>query len=119
MELKEFVSQSLIQIMEGVRDAQEKAKEFNARVNPFTDVRTDAFAIEYTFKDTQHVEFEVCVTSEDKKGAAGGLSVLFGAISVSGKVEDTASKIALNRLKFSVPVIYPMYHISEETPCRS
>lgn len=114
MELKEFVSQSLVQIMEGVMDAQQQTKELNARVNPFTNVRADGFVTEYAFKDVSHVEFEVSVTSEDKKGMAGGLSVLFGAMSVSGKMDDVASKIALNRLKFRIPVVYPMYQISGE-----
>ena len=34
MELKEFVSNSIVQIIEGVKEAQDKAGQFGAIVNP-------------------------------------------------------------------------------------
>ena len=34
MELKDFITETLTQMMEGVKNAQEKAKEFGAIINP-------------------------------------------------------------------------------------
>jgi hypothetical protein len=111
MELKEFVAQSIIQIMEGVKEAQRKAIELDGSVNPYTIAGN---VKGYSLKDLSNIEFEVSVTSEDKAGIGGGLNVFFGAISVGGKVDVSDSKIALNRLKFTIPVMYPQYSIYED-----
>lgn len=36
MELKEFVTQTLVQIIEGVKDAQQQTKDSGALINPKT-----------------------------------------------------------------------------------
>jgi hypothetical protein len=111
MELKEFVAQSIVQIMEGTKEAQEKVKELNALVNPYEDVIDRGMMGTTYVAKPSIIEFEVSITNEDKQGNSGGLSVLFGAISVGGKVDSAETKIALNRLKFKVPVVYPKYPI--------
>ncbi len=40
MELKEFVSETLTQICEGVKDAQQRCADMGALINPMLDVKT-------------------------------------------------------------------------------
>jgi hypothetical protein len=115
MDLKTFVAQTLIQIVEGVADAKAaiEAGETNARVNPKTVYGDKAAA-----GDPHPVEFDVAltVTSESKEssGAKAGASAGILAV-VSARVagELSSSSIgaerneSVSRVRFTVQLAQP------------
>lgn len=117
MELKEFVSETIKQIIDGVIEAQKYAKDKEAQVNP-SHLQPVSVKKEGTvFKDNlgsrfaQTIEFDVAITAVDssKLGAGAGLSVasLFKA-GVNGETSENNS--TANRIKFELPVILPNQH---------
>ena len=116
MELKEFVSSTLMQIADGVKMAQDSYKSLGGEVNPkgFQQVNGD---IPYGKKDISakgeayllsNVQFEVALTSDSSSNNSGGIGVLFGAISIGGKSGEGERQVAVTKIKFNVPVKLPL-----------
>lgn len=113
MELTEFISQSLMSIVEGVAAAQLKATNAGAHVNPTMLTRTVKNIGENAIWDNTNnnlarlVRFDVAVTVEEGTTTAGKIGVLAGIISLgsSGKSED--KNVAVSRIQFEVPVLLP------------
>ena len=115
MELKEFISEAILQIAQGVVDATMKCKELDVIVNPEITVGPDSGRYipqdktQYKMvRRVQQVDMDICVTvSESEKtiiGAKVGLSVLgFGANSTGN-----ASSTNVNRVRFSIPICLPV-----------
>lgn len=104
MELKEFVSETLKEIISGVKNAQAFAQENGACINPnqFGTLATPKHILDMgdgTVSIVQPVEFDVCVTHVKKKSGKGGIEIVTGSM---GSSTSTAS-----RIKFSVAVSLP------------
>lgn len=106
MELREFVTETLVQIQEGVQNAIARRSGHEAKgvINP-------AWSDTYTDANRQMVEFDVAVTVVDKLegSASGGLRVL--SIEIGAKGSKAAEKNIVSRVKFSVPVVSPMTRV--------
>lgn len=103
MELKEFVAETLSQIVEGVRLAQ--AREDGSNINAaMSGAEYGGHLVNVgTYGVATRVDFDVSVTAETKGGAGAKLSV-FG-VGVEGGAGHTAG--SANRISFSVPVRLP------------
>lgn len=115
MELKVFVAETLKQIVEGAVIAQQDVKGRGATVNPLG-LESDKFS-SYTSIDheptgrrtVQMVEFEISLgeTEGDEKG--GRIAVFFGSVGVGAQAKSEAGSSAMNRVKFSVPIMLPSH----------
>jgi hypothetical protein len=118
MELKSFVRETLVEIVKGVKEAQEKTKASGALINPegvITESNTKIVKWlperrgSGDWREGQVVEFDVAVAVSEKDEAKGGIGIQVASImigvGVSGKIEDENSTIS--RLKFSVPLFLP------------
>jgi hypothetical protein len=111
MELKDFVSKALKDIIDGVSDAQEYAAKRHAEINPYGYVANQANPTLLRhfddYKTAQLVEFDVAVTAtegaEVRAGIGAALSVL--VIGVQGRAD--ARDTTANRIQFSVPLALP------------
>lgn len=104
MDLKEFVSETLKEIIAGVKDAQEYAKENGACINPneFGALEKPEHIINLgdgKVAIVQPVSFDVCIVSKKTKSGKGGIEI------VSGGMESM--KGTESRVKFSVAVSFP------------
>ena len=103
MELQNFVAETLLQMIEGVRIAQ--SGEEGSNVN--ADMSGAAFGGNLvnvgTYGVATRVDFDVSVSAETSGGAGAKLTV-FG-VGVGGGVDHKAG--AANRISFSVPVRLP------------
>ena len=115
MELKTFVAESLTQICEGIRDAQARTLELGAYVSPLS-AREDMARPD----GTVDVEFDVAVVVASEKGSTsgseGGLMVAMASFFKAGaKSESKSSELAqdatVSRLKFVVPVRWPLVEV--------
>jgi hypothetical protein len=98
MDLQTFVRESLTQIMAGIREAQQKEGEQGHFINP-------KGARGWKFRD---VDFDIALTASSK--TQGGIKVV--AALVGGEGERAAEHSTVSRVKFSVPVVFP---ISQKT----
>jgi hypothetical protein len=113
MELKEFVTQTLIQIIGGVKDAQELAAKERASIN------SERLYLESTghIKYLDHVvspivtkiDFDVAVTtSEESKAQGGGVITIAAIAGIGSKLEAGSKDSTVCRIQFSVPVALPV-----------
>jgi len=110
MELKEFVSETLTQIIAGVKKAQDK-NNGDDLINPKIAIHGDkgnSIAGEVNNRNVVHdVQFDVAVTaidSDSSKAKIGVVSGIFNA-GAEGKTENKNSSVT--KIKFTVPIIYP------------
>jgi hypothetical protein len=94
MDLKDFVSETLKQIIDGVKDAQQTANTKGAVIVPYS-------------QGAEKIEFDVAVTAVEGTETAGkaGISVWSIGAGVSGKSESSTSTVS--RIRFSVAVELP------------
>lgn len=109
MELEDFISETLRQIIDGVKGAQEHAKEQGAKVNPiYVQTGHSTYAVEVsTQAPIQFVDFDVAVTETKGKEAKGGIGVFFGGVGIGAKGTSDASNQSTNRIRFTIPVSLP------------
>lgn len=116
MELKDFVTSTLTQIAEGVKNAQEPYKNLGGVVNP-GGLKLVEGGMPYGKTIPMHgdaillcnVQFEVSLTSDNLSNNSGGIGVLFGAISIVGKSGEEERQSSLTKVKFNVPVKLPSH----------
>ncbi len=85
MDQKDFVSQSLTQIVEGVREARQLAGKWVAQV----------------------VHFDVALTVTSGIGTKGGIGIAAGIVGLGSTGESKAENTAVSRVKFAVPIVLP------------
>lgn len=106
MELKDFVSNALCDIIDGIKNAQEKTVGSGAVINPFPATPLGGRAPNYvSYAKYQPINFDLAVTINNKSGGGVGIDV-FGA-SIGGKLNNEESTIS--RISFSIDVQFPAH----------
>ncbi|MCE1225962.1 MAG: hypothetical protein LWW87_05660 [Geobacteraceae bacterium] len=119
MDLKEFVSETLISIITGVTDAQEKANEYGAFVNPAglmrstSNVSNNAIWDNSTNNYAQSIAFDVAVTAEDAGQGGAKIKVFSGIISGELGGEKSNKNSVASRVQFSIPILFPAHDIKK------
>ena len=119
MSLQTFISDALLQVCNGIKDAQVKMREtpileeeekfFRAQICP-TPINSNTVP---SPRDNLYlIEFEVIITiKRESTKSEGGTIFVVGEPLVSLNYSNTKAveqtNAAVNRIKFSVPVIYP------------
>ncbi len=98
MDLETFVSETLQQIVKGVKTAQRHADCQTARINPVD---------QQGFVHVKDIEFDVAVTVTEGAEKKGGIGVFSGVLGVGGQASSNTASSSVSRIKFSVPVILP------------
>ncbi len=109
MNLADFITETLVQIINGVKKAQEGTKESGAAINPVGLYRIhDQLAGRgyHSGEVTETVEFDEAVTVEEGtiKEKGGGL---VSVVSVGAKKHTEAHRSSISRIKFSVQALLP------------
>ena len=104
MELRNFISQALLDVIGGVQDAQSKSD--TGSVVP-AGIREAYKAVEVGISELQVIDFEVTVKADERSGSEAKLSVV--AAFVGGSVKGDSGKTGGHAatLKFRVPVRLP------------
>jgi hypothetical protein len=118
--LKDFISGTLQQLIDGTIEAQAYATQKGARINPgeklyfnFTDE---------TIKDNtsdsigQFVGFDIAITAVSGDQTKGGIGIFVSGITlgVSGQTEFKDSSVS--RMKFKLPVFLPIQTVPLKQP---
>jgi len=113
MELKDFISEALTQIIEGVNEANNTLKANGAEINPPL-----MGGIDYAAKHggglqtssgnyAQIVEFDIAVTTTQGKGTKGGIGIVAGAINLGSSGQSNTENTSISKIKFNVPLALP------------
>ncbi|MEY2557451.1 MAG: hypothetical protein QOE34_876 [Verrucomicrobiota bacterium] len=111
MELREFVAETIKEVIDGVLSAQEYAKGKGSHVNPPINFRTDqgmAMWDRNTAQPIQSISFDVAVTAAEGTKTQGGIAVFAGAFGLGSKGQSDKSNETINRIQFSVPIALPI-----------
>lgn len=112
MELKDFVKETLLQISEGVTEAQKGlGPGSTAIINPHNIAPAqngDRYLSSSGYTIVQDIEMEVAITVSDKEGNEGGLKVAAGFISVGGGLKSETHNNTISTIKFTIPMTLPV-----------
>lgn len=110
MELKEFITQTLININQGIIDAQEQTKDSGMLINPTNIRKRDSNIYEVhngSSAPIQEIEFNVVVNvteGKDSKIAVGAFTgILSGGVSNTNQNNNSTQ----TTIKFNLPVQFP------------
>ena len=112
MELREFVSQALANVVQGVSDAQSALGKNGKYINPELSTAQGSLEdqgrlVSIQGQLVQTVEFDVAVTVTSGTGTKGGIGVVAGVFALGSQGQSTSENTAVSRLKFTVPVTLP------------
>lgn len=118
MELKTFISKTLVEISTGVLEAQKSLLDKNVLINPligkgFGETRHPSIvgvALGQAGQAVLTVDFDLVVTISEESETGGKISViaaLIGGIGGSINSRDSTESSAANTIKFSVPIAFP------------
>jgi len=111
MELRDFIEETLTQIVEGVKAAQGRAKDQGARVNPHLTTSADLAAKQGILiasgSAAQLVQFDVAITVKEGTATKGGIGVALGVVALGSTGQSQAESASVSRVKFSVPLVLP------------
>jgi hypothetical protein len=109
MDVKDFVENTLVQIVEGVNSANSKLKETGAIISPknVSPIRDGTTYNTATGQLVNLIEFDVAVTVNEKDTAGGGGGIKIAGISIGGQLQNETANQSVSRIKFSVPLTLP------------
>lgn len=107
MELKEFVKNTLIEIVEGVKNAKEECRKLGGEVTPSVTKASLGTETGSSYRRTQEVEFEVALSEIDKSGSKKGIGVALSVVRAGGSSDAEKEIQSLSKIKFSVTIVLP------------
>ena len=116
MNLKDFISESIVEIVEGLVDAQSRIESEDAKVVPninkvFTQSQTGGTNLAIGWDNQGNlihsIEFDIAVTANEGTETKGGVVAGIFALGSQGKSQE--SNQSISRLKFRVPISFPRH----------
>jgi hypothetical protein len=109
MELKEFIKETLKQIFEGIYESQTEVKKIGGIINPPENLYTDELGNRsWGGNSVSIIDFEIALQEQKGNEKQGKIGVLFSNIGLHVHKKADESNSSANRIKFSIPVIYPL-----------
>lgn len=107
MKLREFIAETLVEIQQGVAKAIDRRDQegLAGRISPIFSDPNDK-DLDWT-KLIEKVEFDVAVTVSRAGEATGGGAIEVFTAKISGRGSFKEEHSSVNRIKFSVPVLFP------------
>lgn len=126
MDIKEFVSETLVQICNGIVDAQERAKETGAIISPRMTKDGDMAIPEEVATGVDAVNFDIAVEVKaatiqgDKSSVKAHISIcgINAGADVGGSDETKNSSASVSRIKFTVHACWPVQKLTREHRCQ-
>lgn len=117
MELKQYVKETLLQIIDGVKEAQTDALDKGAIINPVNikgGSATDLY-ISVNNKNVcvNNIDFEVEVSTTDETNTSTGVGIYVAGLGLGTKNNDKGRNLATNKLAFSILATLPTIEYDE------
>ncbi len=108
MELKEFIKETLTQIVEGISEAKKANKNSMIEIAPegvYGDRPLKSNRGESSM-NTRMVDFEVALKQTEGKANQVGIGVILASIGSKASSSDKNDNETVTRIKFSVPILF-------------
>lgn len=121
MELKDYISETLVQITEGIIDAQSRLADKDVVINP-----AKSFGVKGDYwigrdqesgpviRRVQEVEMKVGVVSSEEVTGDGGAKVHLGVLNLGAGLGEKGTERNENFVRFTVPVSFPVTEFEVE-----
>lgn len=116
MELKDFISETLSQIIAGVVDAQSKVSGKGGAVNPYVHQLNDLKTIYARTEDKEPVilvDFDIAIVAEQGTDTKGSIGVVAGIFALGTQGQSKENQQSSNKIKFNVPIMLPLQKKAE------
>lgn len=107
MDLKEFTKQTLIQIVEGAKEANDAISESGASIPTHNIAHKQNYIIEgHNCHHVIDVDFDVAITAIESEGSNGGASLKVASlINFGGEVDTKTENQTISRIKYTLPLM--------------
>ncbi len=116
MDLKDFVSQTLIQIVQGAADAAEAVEALGGAVSPAHQVRAGSEMLglvsDESGRQAQAVKFDVGILVETDSTIKGGGGIKVMSFQVGGSLSEGDRHQHTSRIQFVIPLALPVDYLS-------
>ena len=119
MDLKDFVKESLVQISNGINEANEALEGTGAMVNPlhvttnsdksqaYGRTGSPAHDVNGTSRVVEKVDFDVAVVAEAGEQTKAGIKLSIASIGLGADGQSSSKDKSESRIKFTIPVVFP------------
>lgn len=109
MELKDYISETISNVILGIKDAQKKIEKSGGYINPVIQRygNNESKHLARGARTIEEVEFEIVLKLEEAQGSGAKINVFSGLFGGSIKAQSQESNQSMNKIKFSVPIAYP------------
>jgi len=117
MNLQQFIKETLVQITQGIVEADEAVAAIGAAVNPKDVVHNNQSSGPYGYyaedkrgnyrRAVEAIEFDVVVIVKEGTETKGGIGIQVGMIGVGSAGKTDKGSSSESRIKFSVPMLIP------------
>jgi hypothetical protein len=120
MELKDFVANTIAGVIEGLVAAQERIGARGAYVNPGNLMGSTTDRGEAALWDNRNnnyvrsMTFDVALTVQEGTNTGAKIGVATGFLNLGAGGASENSQLAVNRVQFSVPILFPANDLPEE-----
>lgn len=109
MELKNFISNTLIDIVEGVNEAQEHFKENKIECYVCPPMKKHDKEVSDRGLPIENIDFDIAVSISKDKGTKGSVGIVISQFKLGSQGESKSKDSSSSRIKFSVPLTLPTY----------
>lgn len=121
MELKEFIKETLSQIIEAVSETQEKYKGKKVLICP-DDIQgkegnnyidnEKRYSIYNRITKVQNIEMDIAISVSEKEGSKSGIGIA-KIINAGISSESASQNASVSKIKFSIPLVLPTSNTRE------
>ncbi len=112
LQLRDFITETIKHVIDGVVTAQEYAKSKNAVVNPQIGFHPQNQNVMIDGSSgrpiVQTISFDVALTAVKGSRTQGGIAVFTGMVGLGSKGQSEKINETVNRIQFSVPIALPI-----------
>jgi hypothetical protein len=109
--LDDFISETLKQIIDGVKTAQKHAVSRGAKVNPAGKrLQASTRTTHETEPRSTIVEFDIALAAHEGKQKKGGVGVFLASVGVGGQAQSEATVSSTSRVKFRLRLLPPVQY---------
>lgn len=113
MDLKEFITETLVQITQGVQDAQEKIKDTGCLINPEGFHQGENLKSGYNkeYRHVQKVKMSIAVKVIENSDTKAGLGVMSAILNAGVLNKEGETNTVTNRIEFDIPISLPIMDV--------
>jgi hypothetical protein len=115
MELKDFIKETLVQITNGVVEAQDLIKDTGCYINPEGRYKDEIVETGYggEYRSIQKVKMSIAINVIENQKTKAGLGVVSAILTAGASTTNSDSNSVTNRIEFEIPISLPITNVTK------